>query len=142
MATPGAGFDLRIACWQKGQTKAERVSSLEQTEGASFCWVDVTSREHAATSKFLVEKFGFHELEVEDALTEGERPHLHENDTHLFFTAPAIRVDGERVHFAEIGFFLSKQRLVTVTTEPVEQIGRASCRERAPVSVGGGRRKG
>lgn len=113
-------FDLRIACWQKGQSRAERVTSLEQTEGSSFCWVDFTSHERGATAKFLVEKFGFHELEVEDALTEGERPHLHENDTHLFFTAPAIRVDGERVHFAEIGFFLSKQRLVTVTTEPVD----------------------
>ena len=117
--TDSKPYDLRIACWQKGQTKGQRAETLEETEGAHFCWIDVTSHEHVATATFLIEKFGFHELEVEDALTEGERPHLHENETHLFFTAPAIRQEGDRIYFSEAGFFLSKQRLVTVTTEPV-----------------------
>ena len=115
----GAGYEVRIACWRKGQTKADRVGSIQETEGAHFCWVDVIAVEREASSKYLVENFGFHELEVEDALTEGERPHLHENDNHLFFTAPAIRVEGDRVYFSEVGFFLSKSRLVTVTTEHV-----------------------
>jgi magnesium transporter len=112
-------FDMRIACWQKGQTKGQRSATLEETEGAHFCWIDVTSHDHATTAPFLIEKFGFHELEVEDALTEGERPHLHENETHLFFTAPAIRIEQEKIYFSEVGFFISKGRLVTVTTEPV-----------------------
>ena len=112
-------FDVRIACWQKGQTKGQRAETLEETEGAHFCWIDVMSCDHKAAATFLIEKFGFHELEVEDALAEGERPHLHENESHLFFTAPAIRTEEAKLYFSEVGFFISKGRLVTVTTEPV-----------------------
>lgn len=112
-------YELRIACWRKGANRAEKAASIEDAEGSVFSWVDVLSKDKEATATLLIEKFGFHELEVEDALTEGERPHLHENDAHLFFTAPAVRVEGDRVYFSEVGFFLSKQRLVTVTTEPV-----------------------
>ena len=95
-------YELRIACWRKGANRAEKSASLEDAEGSVFSWVDVLSKDKEATATLLIEEFGFHELEVEDALTEGERPHLHENDAHLFFTAPAVRVEGDDLELRTI----------------------------------------
>lgn len=117
-----APYDTRIARWGK-DGHAARVESIEAAVGAVH-WVHVVARDRSAAAEFLASKFGFHELQIEDALTEGERPHLHEAEDHLFFTAPSIRIEFERIYFAEVGFFVSKDRLVTVCTEPVESLDR------------------
>lgn len=112
-------YDLKIACWHKPGVGANVAENLADCKDAPLVWVHIHAHDRGATAKLLSEEFGFHELEIEDALTEGERPHLHENENHLFFTAPAIRVEEIKVYFTEVGCFLSKGRLVTVATEPV-----------------------
>lgn len=120
MSSPG--YELRTACWRRGQIVAERVDEGSSPEGAVLTWTHVVSLDVAASTSFLIDRYGFSELEVEDALSEGERPHLHENGDHLFFTVPAVRVEDSKLHFAEIGFFLGKDRLVTVSTVTVERL--------------------
>ncbi len=116
------GVTVSIAAWAKGSAPAQLVATLEEAASSRLVWIHVLAQDHAPAAQFLSEVFGFHELEIEDALTPGERPHLHESETHLFFTAPAIRIEEAKLYFAEIGFFLSKGRLVTVATEPVALI--------------------
>lgn len=114
-----APYKIHVATWQKGQTRAESSDTLPEPLPGALTWIHLQSHDPIATRELLIGKLGFHELEVEDALTEGERPHLHESDDHLFFTAPSINVEGVRVNFVEVGFYISKTQLVTITTQAV-----------------------
>jgi magnesium transporter len=119
-------YSVRYACWRHG--RAEILDDAAEAAATPFQWALVTARPAVESTAFLRDTFGLHELEVEDALTEGERPHLHEAADHLFFTVPAIRMEGERVYFSEVAFHISKGRLVTVSTEPVAVLERAMAR--------------
>jgi hypothetical protein len=61
-------------------------------------------------------EFGLHELAIEDALHESQRPKLDRYATHLFLSAYAVNLDAERqrldVH--EIAVFITDQALITV----------------------------
>ena len=63
----------------------------------------------------LAEELGLHELAVEDALGEHQRPKLDHYETHLFLSAHAVRVDdaGE-LHKTEIDAFINERWLITV----------------------------
>jgi len=115
----GTGVSVRITCWDKGSKQARQLENVEEAAAASLIWVHVLAQDKEAATRYLSENFPFHELEIEDALSPGERPHLHESESHLFFTVPAIRVEEVKLYFVEVGFFVSKGRLVTVATEPV-----------------------
>lgn len=82
-------------------------------------WVDVTAHDVTATSNLLIQRFGFHPLAVEDALSPYERPALQRYDGVLFLAAHAVQQqDGEEI-YSEVGFFLGRHFLVTVHTRPV-----------------------
>jgi len=114
-----APYQIHVATWQKGQPRATSGTELAAPEEGALAWVHIQSRDPVATREFLQSQLGFHDLEIEDALTEGERPHLHEAEDHFFFTVPAIRVEELRIYFAEVAFFVGKTRVVTVSTEKV-----------------------
>lgn len=109
----------RICTWRKGAPQPEMVDTLEEIPAGSLSWVHVEAGDTPESRKLLIDRLGFHELEVEDALSAGERAHLHEGPDHLFFTIPAIQMQEQRMAFVEVGFQLKKDRLVTVATEPV-----------------------
>lgn len=142
MSDQGTGYELNITAWRKGRGQGEKEATLEACGDAHLVWIHVVAKDRDATTRFLMESFGFHELEVEDALTEGERPHLHENDDHLFFTAPAVRTEDIKLYFVEVGFFVEKNRLVTVATESVDLLDRwcARLRERSATQIRDGSR--
>jgi magnesium transporter len=123
-------YETRVTCWDKGARHARAAGTIQEAEETHVAWIHVQAHNLSETAEFLKKTFGFHDLEIEDALTAGERPHLEEAENHLFFTAPAIRVEDGKLYFAEAGFFLSKGRLVTVATEPIavldEWIGRCA----------------
>jgi magnesium transporter len=81
-------------------------------------WVDILVRDLDVARKFLTDKMGFHELVVEDALSEDERPTLQEFSDYIFFSLPALRDSRSPDTFVEIGFFLKSHSLVTVRTQP------------------------
>ncbi len=89
--------------------------------GEGTIWIDLLVRDEQTAEHFLAHKLGFHELAVEDALSDHERPTLQEFEDYLFFSMPALR-DMKSGHFAEVGFFLKSHSLVTVRTQPTKII--------------------
>lgn len=86
-------------------------------------WVDIVVRDHDAGEELLEGKMGFHELAVEDALSDRERPALQEFDDLVFLVVPApVREGDEQERYVEIGFFLMEHALVTVSREEVPLI--------------------
>ena len=128
LAAPIKGYDLEAARREPKALRAEPVAEAEALETrrpkGSLTWVKVVARDRAAAEKLLIEGFGFHELPVEDALTAGERPHLHEEDNYLFLTAPAVRVEAPKLYFDEVGVFVCVGLIVTVTTVPCDLVER------------------
>src|SRR5439155_18338245 len=62
------------------------------------------------------EEFGLHELAIEDAVGESQRPKLDHYATHLFLSAYAVTLDPERttLEVSELAVFITDQALVTV----------------------------
>ncbi len=86
-------------------------------------WVDIVVRDHDAGQELLERKMGFHELAVEDALSDRERPALQEFDDTVFLVVPApVREGDQKERYVEIGFFLTEHALVTVSREEVSLI--------------------
>src|SRR5688500_15072308 len=87
-----AGFVVRAAA-QSGDAcstvTAKQAAKLLKS-GDRMVWIDVLVDEPAKAAQFLQHDLGFHRLYVEDALSELERPTLHEGESYLFFTVPAI----------------------------------------------------
>jgi magnesium transporter len=83
-------------------------------EPDTVVWVDM-----CAPSKdelhMLAEELGLHELAVEDALGEHQRPKLDHYETHLFLSSHAVRVDDSgELHKTEIDAFISPRWIITV----------------------------
>jgi len=79
-------------------------------------WLDVDSPTHADFAK-IAEEFDLHELAVEDAVHEGQRPKLDRYEGHIFITAYEVRVDGARAEpasLAEVAVFVTPRALITV----------------------------
>lgn len=83
-------------------------------------WVDIVVHDADGAREVLQDRMGFHELAVEDALSDRERPALQEFPHLAFLVIPAaIRATKEEERYVEIGFFLNDHALVTVSREPV-----------------------
>lgn len=64
----------------------------------------------------LATELGLHELAVEDALSQHQRPKLDHYESHLFLSSHAVRVDAQhsRLDETEIDSFISDRWLITV----------------------------
>jgi magnesium transporter len=82
---------------------------------ASVVWLDLC-RPTAADFELASAEFGLHELAVEDALHESQRPKLDRYTTHLFLAAYAVTLDasGTTLDASEIAVFITGQALITV----------------------------
>ncbi|CAN5624182.1 magnesium/cobalt transporter CorA [soil metagenome] len=108
-----AALDSDSRCKRISPEEAEK----DVRTGERLVWIDIVSEDTPETRELLTEKFGFHELAVEDALRQDERPGVQEFGETTFFVIPAW--DNGIV---EVGFFLSKLALVTVSSRPVSVI--------------------
>jgi magnesium transporter len=90
--------------------------SSHLAEPDTIVWVDLTDTD-AHTLHTLARELDLHELAVEDALSEHQRPKLDRYPTHNFVTCHALRWTGEtdRIATAEIDCFVGPRWLVTVT---------------------------
>jgi magnesium transporter len=82
---------------------------------ASVVWLDLC-RPTPADFEMVNTEFGLHELAVEDALHESQRPKLDRYATHLFLSAYAVTLDAAsaRLDASEIAVFITDQALITV----------------------------
>lgn len=64
----------------------------------------------------LQRKYGFHELDIEDCLSEHERPKVEEYDTYLFlvFHIPYLDKSSGRISKEEVNIFLGQDFIVTL----------------------------
>ena len=81
----------------------------------SVVWLDLC-RPTPADLDMVNTEFGLHELAVEDAVGESQRPKLDHYATHLFLSAYAVTMDAEgtRLNANEIAVFVTDRALITV----------------------------
>lgn len=115
-----APFQMRAAFFDGGCQPVEQqdVESVYRRE-SGLLWVNFIANDRLASATFLEEKFGFHPLEVEDALSDTERPTLRADDHSLFLVAPSVGLGGSKEKYVEVAFFVTQHAVVTVATEEV-----------------------
>ena len=117
--------------YRDGVVEAENFSVADVSEFLSeadtIVWVDMCSPSkddlHA-----LAEELGLHELAVEDALSEHQRPKLDHYETHLFLSVNAVWVDeSATLHNTEVDAFISPRWIITVRKNdefPIDHVVR------------------
>lgn len=86
-------------------------------------WLNVEVSDPVAGHALLQERLGLHELAVEDALSDRERPNLQLFSDSLFMAIPALASpESGDFQFVEIGIFLGLNSLITVTRQPLPLI--------------------
>jgi magnesium transporter len=108
---------ITIFVSSNGQTReVQQVDSawLEPSSGATV-WVDLDSPD-ADESSVLARVFGFHELAIEDALSESHHPKIESYDGYLYLILHGIDFRAAEHEFAthDTDFFLGSNYLVTV----------------------------
>jgi len=105
--------------YRKGELEDEgfpvaRVSDFLADED-TVVWVDLCGPSVEQLHE-LADELGLHELAVEDALSEHQRPKLDHYATHLFFSCHAVGVDRDegRLLTTEIDAFIAKRWIITV----------------------------
>jgi magnesium transporter len=85
------------------------------TDGGSVVWLDLC-RPTPDDFALARSEFGLHELAVEDALHESQRPKLDRYATHSFLSAYAVAMDAQAttMKVSEIAVFITDRALITV----------------------------
>ena len=106
-----------------GRRGAER-RALELT-AAGLTWVHL-ERPDAAAAHELAERFGWHELDVEDVLSKRQRPKVDEYPEYLFGVLhfPVYDKTIQRLNAAELDFFLGPDYLVTLPNVELLPVAR------------------
>jgi magnesium transporter len=91
-----------------------KVSDL-LSEHDTFVWVDLCEPSKEQLTE-LANELGLHELAVEDALSEHQRPKLDHYESHLFLSTHSVRVDREtsELQKTEIDAFINTRWIITV----------------------------
>ncbi|CAN5118789.1 magnesium transporter CorA family protein [soil metagenome] len=92
----------------------ERISDHLQTSGCTV-WADFVSPT-AADLAMIEQELGLHELAIEDAVHDYQRPKLDRYDTHLFLVAYAVALDAAsgELTSTEVKAFITHNALITV----------------------------
>ncbi|MDQ1369252.1 MAG: magnesium transporter [Acidimicrobiaceae bacterium] len=105
--------------YRKGVLDSENfpVSEISECleEPGTLVWVDLCGPSVDQLHELAAE-LGLHELAVEDALGEHQRPKLDRYGTHLFLSCHSVQVDVETgtLHETEIDAFINPRWLITV----------------------------
>lgn len=116
-----AGYRLRAALFEDGPTRilSEDEARQQFASKEGLLWINITAEERDETRAMLTETFGFHPLEVEDALSSYERPTLRADESSAFLVAPAVILGGDTERFVEVAFFVNHHCIVTVASDQV-----------------------
>jgi magnesium transporter len=98
-------------------------------EADTIVWVDLCGPSKGQLVELAAE-LGLHELAVEDALSEHQRPKLDHYESHLFLATHAVRVDTaeNRLVTTEVDAFIGDSWLITVRKDDGFDIGEATAR--------------
>jgi magnesium transporter len=119
----------------RGRTLPElepRLAEPAEVEAAGLTWVHLDRPDTAAISA-LAERFGWHELDVEDVLSKRQRPKIDEYPDYLFVVLhfPFYDKSVQRLNAAELDVFLGPDYVVTLPAVPLLPVTRlfTRCRE-------------
>lgn len=107
----------RLYC--RGELEAEDFAvedvSEHLTDPEAVVWVDFVAPT-AADLTLISDELGLHDVAIDDALGELERPKVDRYDTHLLLTAYAVGLDHESgaLTTSEVAAFVTERTLVTV----------------------------
>jgi len=90
-------------------------------EGDSIHWIDIVTNDPAELDD-LGERFGFNPAAIEDILDIEQLPKFDDYDDHIFVVLHALATAQDRVDTVEVDCFVSRNLLVTVSTQPVTGI--------------------
>ena len=116
--------------YRKGVLEAEGFPVADVSEYLleedTVVWVDFCGPSEEQLDE-LAGELGLHELAVEDALGEHQRPKLDRYTTHLFLSSHAVRVDVDEgaLEKTEIDAFINERWLITVRKDdgfPIEPV--------------------
>src|SRR4051794_8991909 len=113
------------------ELEPRRVEPAEvQAEGLTWVHLD---RPDEAVVRALAERFGWHELDVEDVLSKRQRPKIDEYPDYLFVVLhfPFYDKSVQRLNAAELDVFLGPDYVVTLPAVPLLPVTRlfTRCRE-------------
>ena len=122
---------LHTRAWEQGKVVADEFpleSVSEQLERPDrVVWVDLCAPDHETLTR-LASELQLHELAVEDAVSEHQRPKLDHYPTHLFLTCHALRSsEVGNLAGSEIDAFVGQRWLITVRKDegfPLEPLLR------------------
>jgi magnesium transporter len=119
----------RVASGEVAARPEPRIAELS-ANGLTWVHVDEPTSEEAA---LLADRFGFHELDIEDVLSKRQRPKIDEYPDYLFVVLhfPFYDKAVQRLNAAELDVFLGTDFLITlpnVELHPVTYLFRR-CRE-------------
>jgi magnesium transporter len=103
-----------------------------EVEAEGLTWVHLDRPDEAAVTA-LAERFGWHELDVEDVLSKRQRPKIDEYPDYLFVVLhfPFYDRSVQRLNAAELDVFLGPDYVVTLPSVPLLPVTRlfTRCRE-------------
>ena len=131
----GDGIQFRAAIFDRQVRHLDEDEALySYVHGSDILWIDLVVSDIPRGDSVLQERFGFHPLLVEDALSPHERPTLStDEDDLIFFVVPGVQPNGAEERFVEIAFFVRPNAVVTVATERLATLDRwfESCVKRS-----------
>lgn len=86
---------------------------------SGLCWMHILAHDELETTRFLVDELGFRPLDVQLTFDPLSTADVHDRDDVLFVEVPAAVPGSDGEEYVEVGFFLSKGSLVSVSTAPV-----------------------
>jgi magnesium transporter len=116
--------------YRKGAIDAEGFPITDVAEhladADTVVWVDLCAPDHDDLRR-LAEELGLHELAVEDALDEHQRPKLDHYGTHKFLVTRVVDIDVERgaLDESELDAFIGDRWLITVRKDarfPIDRV--------------------
>ena len=118
---------LNTFLWKKGKpfrsdvTRAEMLGALHERKD-SLLWVDLEAPDEFE-SDCLVEIFNFHDLAVEDCLTDLPQPKIDDYEEYLFLVMHAVRMNDEgELATTELDIFLGRNYVVTFHREKIKSL--------------------
>jgi magnesium transporter len=118
-------------------SRARMLQALKEKE--SILWVDIENSDEFEDD-MLVEIFNFHDLAVEDCITDVSQPKVDDYEEYAFLVTHALVLKEAQLHSIELDIFLGPNYVVTFHKEPIKSIEmmRENARRRSDYYLGRG----
>ena len=101
---------------QTGRISIDQISDVLDQAG-TFVWVGLLDPDEPLMRSIQAE-FGLHDLAIEDAMGEHQRPKLEEYGETLFLVLQTAQGNGDEIRFGETNVFVGRRFVVSVRHGP------------------------